>query len=223
MSCSVVETMEQPLTLIRQTGNLCLLYSVLNALPNDNDRCKFVRSDDPYDVSRVVEFIQGLDHHKENEPGFPFGITCKDINWYLLYLKREGILESFVMKNIALNLPVLLSRKRRNNRGKAFIVCGHTTTDPNIRKRVVKCCTGPSPFDEWKAFRDRMRDGTARVRKCDYSTHAIAIRFTMDNQPVLLDPGRKVPFLLTSSNFGSEISKSIFDYYVVCKFSLKFV
>ena len=222
MDNAIVEMMGQPVKLIRQTGNLCLLYSVLNALRSDEDRCKFLQSQDPADLRKFLEFIQNFDHQKNNEPGFPSGIMCKDINWYLRHLKQIGVVKWYKMKNVRLDLPKLLRIDRRNNRESAFLICGHTTTNPDIRKKIVKYCSGKNAFVDWKRFRDKMKNGSAKISKSDYSTHAVAMRFTADNRPVLLDPGRRVSVVLTEKNFGSEISKSIFDYYSVCKFSLEF-
>lgn len=144
---------------VKQTGSFCLLYAVINALPDNQARRTFLRNNDntlttknfenyfinhPHFKKKELDAEDSENDSEDSEDEDPYyhGLTSLHIVLWLKYLKRERVITSFTYKKLGNNLQARYEILRKiidgepQNRGHAFIVSGYHTTHEDVLRKV---------------------------------------------------------------------------------------
>lgn len=108
-----------------RTDNLCLVYSVLNAIQDPENIKKFLLTNSIRDMSKVTAFVES---RPKQLPGLPGGVTSNDLRAYLQHLKDNGIVKSYTFMAAREKSIRFFLQKRPKSSGYKFILCGYTVS-----------------------------------------------------------------------------------------------
>lgn len=235
---------EDGLDVVKQTDSFCLLYAVINSLPNNEARRKFLMGTDQ-DTLNIDKFIEHLRTHKHFEnsdesDAFYFGMTAMHIVFWLKHLKRNNIVSSFIYHKLGNNLDDRFNILKKIidghqvNRGRAFIITGLATThEVHLKKlkdrlkRKKRELNGDEPMhpvdillrnDNFKPNRY-----SEKVSKGDKSCHAICLKVDKQGLCWLYDPGKiRVKPLSRDPKLFVAFIHSLFDIYLIHRIDIRF-
>lgn len=224
---------------VKQIGSFCLLFSVINALPDTEARKKFLLSDErgseikEKDLENCLKVLYEHDHYR-NYPfkkAFDRGVNGCHLVYYLRHLVEVGVIKSFVYNKLGDNLPdrIRILKKIINgeeqNRGKVFVLTGFSTSNKeklNVLKRLIR----KRPLEgEQEVHVLNLLLAKAKVKKSGehHSCHAVCLKVDLEGNCWLHDPGKmtvkKISFEL---NEFEKLIDSLFDIYLVHKLEIKF-
>ena len=138
--------------LIKQTGNFCLVYSILNVIPNHIDRCKFLDVNpattsedfkDPKCLVPLKTFLKTLPEHKDSTDVFLNGITIYCLKRWIDHLIEKVLLSGgFVSKDYTLSSFLFPLPGREFHLGDMFIFIGYSTPKELGDQRILRVSNG---------------------------------------------------------------------------------
>jgi len=225
---------------VKQIGSLCLLFSVINGLPDTRSRRRFLLSNDldnpeikEKDLENCLKVLYEHRHYRRYsfKKAFDRGVNGVHLVYYLRHLVRSRVIKSFVYNKLGDNIRdrIRILKKIINgeeqNRGKVFILTGFSTSNKdklNILKRLIR--KRPTSGEQEVHVLNLLLS-KAKVKKSGehYSCHAVCLKVDMEGNCWLYDPGK-----ITVKRISFELDEfeklidSLFDIYLVHKLEIKF-
>jgi len=225
---------------IKQIGNFCLLFSILNALPDTQSRRRFLLSEDLDDDDINEEALKNFKKvlHRHNHfrrrpfsTAFNRGVNGVHIVYYLRHLEEIGVIRSFVYNKLGDNnaqrrgiLKKIIDGERQNH-GKVFLLTGFSTTNKDwlakIKRRVRK-----RPLEgeqEVHILNLMLQCDLVRKNNEHQSCHAVCLKVDREGNCWLHDPGKiTVKKISFEPKEFDRLIDSLFDIYLLHKFEIEF-
>lgn len=227
--------------LIKQVENFCLLYSVLNGLPDTLSRSKFLMCEDLPEVEikkeHLMPCLRYLHSHKhfngkEFEAAFTRGLNGVHLIYWLRHLESIGVVKRWVFNKLGDNngqrreiLKKIINGEQQN-RGQAFILTGFSTTNKDmlqtLKNRIKK---KPLEGDaEVHILNLVLKDNVTRKSGKHQSCHAVCLKVDDEGNCWLCDPGKtKVKQISFERKMFEDFLHSLFDIYLLHKIEIDFV
>lgn len=227
--------------LVKQVGNFCLLYSVLNGLPDALSRSKFLMCEDirgsVVKEEHLMPFLRYLRSHrhfkkKSFEKAFEKGMTGVHLVYWLRHLESIGVVKRWVFNKLGDNneqrreiLKKIIDGEQQN-RGKVFVLTGFSTTNDKILKglknRIKK---RPHNGDSGNHILNVvLNDAKQKKSGLHQSCHAVCLKVDDEGNCWLYDPGKiTVKQISFEPKMFEHFLKSLFDVYLLHKMEIDFV
>ena len=197
-------------------GNLCLIHSIINAMPSMSMRLAFVNHNivDPcstflkciHDSSKCIDPA----HKKIRDEKFRIGYNLQDVREYLNHLKALGCIKNFefhVVKKFTMHKLYFSSDNVAEKT--VYAITGWSSSSKDIRNKVKHAITNACKNDSQKpGSQANLQTQCAAYAnydtKChknvlDFFTHGVAVSFDHAMRPHVFDNGRKKPFDISHS------------------------
>lgn len=225
---------------VKQIGSFCLLFSIINGLPDTQSRRKFLLSKDlnnpeisEKDLEEFMKVLYEHPHYRDYafKKAFYRGVNGTHIVYYLRYLVRMGIVENFVFNKLGNNLAERIGILKKiingeeRNRGKVFILTGFSTSNKDKLGQLKRFLRKRPHNGDQEEHVLNLLLSKAKVKRSGehHSCHAVCLKVDMKGNCWLHDPGKitvkKISFEL---NDFEKLVDSLFDIYLVHKLEIKF-